>query len=413
MMLRDNLSLLSSGSSAGSVPALLRLALALLLLTVPLSACAPSDSTSDPKSDSASDSADAAPSESESEPGTAADRDLGDAVVVAEAWQSAFHEPDNIDSVDFWQGPGPDGETVAWVVATGKESHDLVVYDAAGGETVRRVGGEGDGPGQFRRPNGVMIHGDLVLVAERDNHRLQVLRLPGFETVGLVGADALRRPYGLTVFDGENGAIEVYVTDNYETVDPATGEGEIPPAEELGERVKHFRLADAGGLDEGAVTGELVRAFGDTEGEGVLTKVETILADPDHGVLLIADEETRVHRVYDLEGAFTGRVVGEGRFHYEPEGVALRRCAPDAESTGYWIATDQRGDTSFFRVLARDDFEYLGTFVGELTANTDGVAQTTESFPGFPGGAFFAVHDDQGVTGFDWRKVAESLRLGC
>ena len=388
---------------AASPAAEILLALLVLCAPVILTACQPPDSGS------------TAPYEPAAEAN--AERDLGDAVVVKESWQSAFHEPDNVDSVAFWQGTGPDGDEVAWVVATGKESHNLIVYDASTGATVRTVGAEGDGPGDFRRPNGVMIHDSLVLVAERDNHRVQVLRLPGFETVGLVGAADLIRPYGLTVFEtdggaGDEGALHVYVTDNYETFDPETGEDDIPPAEELGERVKHFRLADDGGTESGSVTGELVRAFGDIEGDGVLTKVETIYADPENDVLLIADEEVQVHRVYDLEGQFTGQVIGQGLFRYEPEGVALRLCEA-SPGGGYWVATDQRGDTSFFRVLSRDGFGYLGTFVGQMTANTDGIAQTSASFDGFENGAVFAVHDDQGVTAFDWSAVASALKLGC
>jgi 3-phytase len=31
--------------------------------------------------------------------------------------------------------------------------------------------------------------------------------------------------------------------------------------------------------------------------------------------------------------------------------------------------------------------------------------------PGFPAGAFFAVHDDQAVAAFDWRDIASELGL--
>lgn len=329
--------------------------------------------------------------------------DRSDAQTVKEAWASPFHEPDNIDSVAFWHGEH-DGATVSWVMATGKESHDLVVYDANNGSIVRRVGGPGAEAGQFQRPNGIMVHGDLALVVERDNHRIQVLGLPGFETRALVGADVLRRPYGLTVTEDEPGVLEVYVTDNYETA-----EGEIPPDAELGKRVKHLRIfASATPVDS-----EHVRSFGDTEGPGVLTKVETIFVDDLNGRLLIANEHAdgMAFAAYDLEGNFTGELVGKGHFFHEAEGLALRSCG----ETGHWIATDQAPDVSLFRVFDQNTFEYRGTFVGPLTANTDGVTLTSMATEAFPAGAFFAVHDDQGVTAFDWRHVAEALGLppGC
>jgi 3-phytase len=57
--------------------------------------------------------------------------------------------------------------------------------------------------------------------------------------------------------------------------------------------------------------------------------------------------------------------------------------------------------------------DYVGTFTGEATANTDGVAWTPQSFPGFPSGAFFAVHDDSAVSAFDWRDIVGALGLDC
>jgi hypothetical protein len=39
------------------------------------------------------------------------------------------------------------------------------------------IGGFGDGPGQFRFPEGLASDGhDLLVVAERGSHRVQVLR---------------------------------------------------------------------------------------------------------------------------------------------------------------------------------------------------------------------------------------------
>ena len=37
------------------------------------------------------------------------------------------------------------------------------------------LGEPGDGPGQFNRPHGVWVEGGRVFVADRDNHRIQIL----------------------------------------------------------------------------------------------------------------------------------------------------------------------------------------------------------------------------------------------
>lgn len=315
-------------------------------------------------------------------------------VVVKESWISQATPEDDVDSVAFWQG---EGQAIA--VATTKGTHQLLVYDAASGELLRRVGGQGSGPGQFARPNGIMIAGDLAIVAERDNHRIQVLRLPGLEPVGTFGEKELRRPYGLTVFRAA-GAYELYVTDNYETV-----KGKIPPPRELGQRVVRFRFR----LDGGQLAAEHLGSFGERSGQGVLRKVETIFADPQRNRLWIAEElkGKQSFKVYSLDGKYLHEEAGSGDFKYEPEGLALWKCGKE----GYWIATDQGPQKSYFRIYDRRDARLLGTFTGEKTANTDGIGLTQESTSRFPAGAFFAVHDDQAVAAFDWREVAAALGL--
>lgn len=318
-------------------------------------------------------------------------------VVVKESWISASTPEDDVDSVAFWQGGGQ-----ALAIATTKATHQLMVFDAATGALLRRAGGPGKNLGQLARPNGIMIVDDLAVVTERDNHRIQVLKLPELEPLGVFGEEALRRPYGLTVFRAKKG-YELYVTDNYETE-----KGGIPPLRELGKRVVRFRFA----VEGGKLHAEHVGSFGATSGDGALRKVETILADPERRRLWIAEELTdrQAYRVYSLSGRYLDD-AGEGDFHYEPEGLALWKCG----DRGYWIATDQSKEKSYFRIYDRRSARLLGTFTGESTANTDGVGLTQEKTERFPAGAFFAVHDDQAVSAFDWRDVAMALGLekGC
>ena len=317
------------------------------------------------------------------------------AVTVAESFLTERRETDNVDSPAVWHGPGG----IHWLLSTAKSTDQLLVHDAADGSLIRRVGEPGTGAGQFRRPNGVAVIGDFAVVVERDNHRLQALSLPEFEPVALIGAEVLRRPYGIAAAPAEGGW-DLWVTDNYEPTAASA------PAAEMGERLRRFRLQ----VSETGLTGRHAGSFGDTTEAGCLRKVETVAVDPVHGRMLVAEEAERVLKVYDLEGRFTGELAGAGLFRYEPEGVALLECG---EGGGYWLATDQDEADNRFLVLDRENLAGRGAFSGAVTANTDGVALTGRGFGPFSRGAFYAVHDDGNVAAFDLAEIVRALELDC
>ncbi len=314
---------------------------------------------------------------------------------VEEVFLTHRAEGDNIDSPAVWHGV----QGQHWLLATAKLTDVVVVYDAVSGAALQRVGGPGPGPGRFNRPNGLSVVDDLLLVVERDNKRVQVLRLPDFQPLGEIGAKILRRPYGVTAFGaGEDGYV-LYITDNY-----TTAGGGIPPDKELGERVHKFRFS----VEGGKVHSKHMGAFGDTSGAGVLRQVESICADPANHHLLIADEAQLDIKIYTLDGHFTGKILGNGTFEYEPEGIALYRCGPDA---GYWVTTDQDEHYNTFHIFNRTTLEHQGAFRGETMVDTDGVTLTQQAFGPFAGGAFFAVHDDGNVGAFSWASIAAALSL--
>jgi 3-phytase len=319
-----------------------------------------------------------------------------DVVIVEEAFETGRDTLDDVDSPAVWHGP----EGQHWVLTTAKATDVILVNDAATGEPVRRVGGTGSGPGQLERPNGVAAIADLMLVVERDNARLQAFSLPGFEPLGTFGEEQLRRPYGIAAYGDGQGRIDLYVTDNYELV-----EDSIPPDSALGERVEHFRVW----MEGGELRTEHVGTFGETSGEGVLRKVETIGVDPANDRVLIAEElEPDSHwKIYTLDGTFS-RAFGRGYFPHEAEGLALYACA---DGGGYWVATDQDEQTNTFHVFDRETLEHLGAFTGVTTRNTDGVALTQTGFGPFPAGAFYAVHNDGNIAAFSWAEIAAALDL--
>jgi 3-phytase len=307
-------------------------------------------------------------------------------------------EGKDVDSLAFW--PHPEGSP--WLLASQKDLGYILVLDAATGELIERVGGNGDEPGGFDRPNGIAVVDDLVLVVERDSRRVQVLRLPGFEPLGTFGEDLLKFPYGVAV-DRPGEWYEVYVTDSYESPDDA------PPLPEVAEnRVRHYRFRPTGsGLES-----ELVRSFGEPTGDGALYRVESMAIDRPLGRLYVADESLlRMNlKVYTLGGEFL-ETFGDNRHYYEPEGVVLLSCGPEEDVSGSILVADQT-QPSRFLVYDRQTLEYQGGFTGEPAIDiTDGIAfGTVPEGPG-AGPMFWATHHDVQVVGYRWADIARALDL--
>ena len=320
---------------------------------------------------------------------------------VAEAFLTPMTPADNIDSPASWTSP----EGQVWLIATAKATDKLVVYDGQTGAHLRDVGSTGAGPGQFDRPNGIAVVDDLVLIVERDNHRVQVLQLPSFTPLGTFAADDLRKPYGLWVNKQASG-YDVYVTDSYDAGEDAQGNDVLPPLAELDKRVRRYALQVANGKAQASLVGSI----GDTSEKGALRVVESISRRSLAGSPQIAEEDETYAseiKVYSLQGKFSGTTFGRDAFKAQAEGVMLRTCGKD----GWWITTEQGKQRSVFHLFDRHTFKHVGAFQGNTVANTDGIWLDQAASPRFPHGALYAVHDDQGVVAFDWASVAKQLSL--
>lgn len=320
--------------------------------------------------------------------------------VVAEAFVTTPTPQDNLDSPASWITP----QGQRWVITTAKKSGELVVFDGDTGQRLRTVGGKGAAPGQLGRPNGISVVGDLVLVVERDNHRVQAFSLPDFRSVAVFGAQELKKPYGLWA-QQKDGGLEVIVSDNYML---GADEETVPPLAALGQRFRRYRLVREGA----AWKASLAQTFGDTGQAGAIRIAESVFADADNDRLLLAEEDmatgTRL-REYSLSGGrYLGRDIGADLYKAQAEGIALLACK---DGSGYWIGTDQFKDRSVFHVFDRKSLQHLGAFAGKLTANTDGVLMDPHADARFPQGVFYALHDDQAVAAFDWRDIASALSL--
>lgn len=296
----------------------------------------------------------------------------------------------NVDSVAIWHGAA--GQH--WLVSTAKEGHVLPVYDATTGEFIKDIGKAGNRQGQLQRPNGIAILDDLVFVVERDNKRMQVFSLPEGISLGVTDG-IMQRPYGIAVMPGDAQDYIIYVTDNFNAA------GKVGP-----KRVHTYRAKKQGAK----MVISFIRTFGDQDGPGALLKVESILIDQGLGRLIVADEDSSQKnlKIYTLYGKFTGQIIGNGLFKYEPEGMAMYETGPQ---TGYLIATDQDRIGNKFYVFDRQTLDHVRTFKGGIVQNTDGVAVTNKAFGPFASGAFYAVHDDGNICAFDWHALAKLCDL--
>ena len=307
-------------------------------------------------------------------------------------------DAEDVDSLAFW--PGHDG--TPWLLVSQKDTNQVVVLNALTGDELGRFGGTGEEPGSFRGPNGIAVIDDLVLVVERVNRRVQLLRLPDFEPVGTFGEELLKQPYGVAVYPHE-GEYQVFVTDSYDSP-----EHEPTAPEVAANRVRQYRVR----LTEDGLEAELVRSFGEATGEGALYRVESMAIDRPLGRLYVADESRlRLNlKAYSLEGEFLGTTFGDGLHYREPEGLVVLSCGPEEERGGYVVVADQTQPARFL-VWARESLAPLGGFTGEPTIDyTDGVAFGVVEDEA-AGGMFYATHQDVQVVGYRWKDIAQAMAL--
>lgn len=318
-------------------------------------------------------------------------------VRLDEHYESTTTPGDHVDALVFWS----DGKERFWVIAAAKEGNHLNVYDATSGELLEQVGQSGRGALEFQRPHDMAVVDDLLLVAERDNGRVQILELPSLEWVGFLGVEELEVPYGIGILpttDGRGG-YDVYVGDNY----AATG-GDLTA---LARRIKRFRVGD---LHDSTST-VFVGAFGDTTREGALFRVEVLTGDPEDEILLVAESASGEVKVYSREGSFLRTWRGGRSQKFEPEALALVRCPGKT----YLMTSEDEFSMSIFRIFDPGSLELLGAFVGAATTNSDGLVADLRPLPNFPGGAVFASNDDRSVVAFSWLEIerATSLPSSC
>jgi DNA-binding beta-propeller fold protein YncE len=80
-----------------------------------------------------------------------------------------------------------------------RDANRVLVINFVTGETLLRIGSQGSGPGQFRAPHGLAIHGQQLFVADTENNRVQVVDKDTGKFVMELGVGKLHAPWGLAI----------------------------------------------------------------------------------------------------------------------------------------------------------------------------------------------------------------------
>lgn len=314
--------------------------------------------------------------------------------LIAEAFVAGAPPDAEVDSLATWVSP--EGELR--VIASAKHAGNLLFYDGTSGALLP----EPMPAGSLAYPNGLAVYGDALFVVERDAARVQVFDLPELALRGQFGTNLLVWPYGIWLYESAPGQVEVFVTDSYQD------DGQLPPLAALDQRIRHFRVQ----LTVQGIDARHVSSFGSTEPDGALRWVESIAGDAAFDRLVIAeehpDQRDQGAAIYDLAGSYSGQRMGAGLTQGDQEGLALYECP---SGNGFWIATDQGPQINRFHVFDRASLDYLGSFGGEHTRNTDGIAFYAGASERFPYGVLYVANNDRGISAFDWRDIAAALNL--
>lgn len=297
----------------------------------------------------------------------------------------------NVDSLAIWIAPN---KADSLVLLTEKSGGQVMVFKADANATfVRRFG-------QFKRPNGIgilqnvrigVVPKDLVFITDRDDNRVSVYSIPDFELLGTFGTD-LQQPMGIALYrQPRESAVFAYIVQKRATDDA---------------KVVRYRISET----QGRLSAQRELQFG----REVSVGQETVAVDADRKQVLVADENERDIKVYDLAGKFL-RSFGKGAFEAQVEGIVVVTCGKN----GYLVASDQK-DITEFEFFDRTTYRHLGTVRG-TAVHTDGIALTQTKLPSFPNGLFAAQSDPASTGGrhaefYDFGVLLKSLQLnarGC
>lgn len=237
-------------------------------------------------------------------------------------------------------------------------------------------------------PIGLAAHDSVLFVVERSNHRVQAFRLPGFEPIGVFGAEELIAPEWITLLR-QGRFIDAYVSDRADQVE------DTAPAS----RIRIFRVT----LSANQIAAGLMRTFGADAGLG---GIHSLAIDSAQGRLLVADRIAGVV-AFTLGGDIAGLNIPRDVFAGAAVGLALRTCGRES---GYWFASDTANS---FHVFDRETLAPVTRFWGRTLAPTAALSFDNEVDAATSN--LIGVHSRSGVGAIAWPVMADSIPAlrGC
>jgi 3-phytase len=243
------------------------------------------------------------------------------------------------------------------------------------------------------------IKTDLAVATERDRNRLRIFRLPDMQPVDAGGlevfqGDSLRLPMGIALYTRlRDGALFAIV-----------GRKDGPRNGYL----EQYQLQNNG---QGKITGTLIRRFGRYSGK---KEIESIAVDNETGYVYYSDEQAGIRKYHadpdkgDEELAF----FGQQDFLEDNEGISFYKFS---DGTGYILVSDQSRNTfNVYRREGRPGDPHAHARIAVIPVSTqqsDGSELTNISLPGFKGGLFVAMSDDQTFQYYRWSDLARKAGL--
>ena len=344
------------------------------------------------------------------EPDEAADGDplLAKASVPHSVARKPSSPPPRRRTTSIRRRPGRSRTARAGCWRPRKASEKLVIYDGDSGATLRTFGTAGQGPGQFKRANGIFVHRDLVFVVERDNHRVQVLRAALLAVRWRRSATKeLVQPYGIWLQETQPGKLRCAGHRCLHGRRGCSGDDVCRRWRELGRARPALRGARRRRIGVGANTS--VRSA---------TPAQRVRSASGIGLGRSRQRSPAGRRGRHCDRHRCANTISAAISRAHDRRSACSRRRPKASRCGHartaaatGSPTDQYKDRSLFHVFDRRTLHHVGAFAGKQVGNTDGVWLHQAGSARFPKGVFYAVHDDMAVGAFDWRDVAKALSL--
>ena len=314
--------------------------------------------------------------------GCTSDSQHFDYVTITPAFEVNGHGR-NIDSIAFWEAPGPDN-TLMFVTAKRNSLVEVWKYPFANNQqAVLRHNTFHNSP-----VNGVVVDQEtdlLYLSIGEPSSTISVFRLPELRFVvnfNKKGVELKSEP-NLTLLDQGNGRKKIYVS------------------------------ADDIVYIHDGITGNYLGMFAPVKG------LETMAADNFYQLLYIPDENDRTGvYVYGPDGSpfkknGVFRFGEEDTFDKDGEGIIVYTHTKQGKDTGEGliIVADQRRPQTDFEVFDRKSWLRLGGFRIKGVSNTDGIASTQRALPDYPLGVFAAVNDDTSVVCVGWDSILRAMGI--